>query len=346
MKRISIFLLALVMVISIAGCSADTEKQTDNTLSSSSETVLESTSDTETTYSLGDSVSTDILNFTLERAELAICLHDGTAGDFDEVYLPKEYDATTEDFCIAAKGHTLVSYTYIAENLDRAALEFDYDTSHTEPFISVKYGEEIYDCIAETKAYSYDGFEWDSLMMTCTRLDPAEKMQIRTFVNIPVEVSSLEDDFTLIFRLPSSSGDTQEFNFTITKEDIKAQNEKEISLDDALKYFTKDEGYKYFEKHISEYSTLTEEEIAGILIGEKHLELQGEQFKFSNIVTFDESGFYTYTYKTTEVEIPWNIADDKMIIEMSSGTYECEVKRINDSAYLLVHDNKPFGVLY
>ena len=172
--------------------------------------------------------------------------------------MPKEYDATTEDFCIAAKGHTLVSYTYIAENLDRAALEFDYDTSHAEPFISVKYGEEIYDCIAETKAYSYDGFEWSSLMRTCTRLDPAEKMQIRTFVNIPVEVSSLEDDFTLIFRLPSSSGDTQEFNFAITNEDIKARAEREISLDDALKYFTKNEGYKYFEKHMGEYSTLTE----------------------------------------------------------------------------------------
>ena len=45
MKKIYAYLLALVMVIGMSGCSAGTEKQTDNTLSSSSQTTTEQTSE-------------------------------------------------------------------------------------------------------------------------------------------------------------------------------------------------------------------------------------------------------------------------------------------------------------
>ena len=352
MKKVFIGIIAIIMVLGLVGCSStpveetNTAEPTETTESTEIAQTTEDNKEPEKIYYIGDTVETDILKFTLDRAELAICLHDGTAGDFDEIYLPKEYDASTEDFCIAAKGHTLVAYTYIVENLDRGALEFDFDNTTSEPFISVQYGGETYDCVAEIKAYSYDGFEWNSLMSTCTRLEPTEKMQIRTFVDIPVEASSLEDDFALIFKLPSSSGNAQVFSFAITKEDIDARNNQEISLDDAINNFTKEIGYTYFINHMDEYSVLSGEEIANTLIGEMNMELQGEMFSFSNIVEFNDNGVYTYTYKTTEVEIPWKISGDILVIELSSGIYECEVRAINDSAYLLVCNEKPFGVLH
>ena len=339
MKKVLIGILALVMVLGLAGCSS-TPTEATNTAEPTEKPPI-----TEETYSLGDTVETDILKFTLKTAELAICLHDGSAGDFDKIYLPKEYEANTEDFCIAAKGHTLVAYTYIVENLDRGIVEFDFENSTSKPFISVQYDGKTYDCVAESKAYSYDGFEWKSLMRNCTRLKPTEKMQIRTFVNIPVDVSSLTDDFALIFKLPASSGDAQVFNFAITKEDIKAQAEKEIlliSLDEAIKNFRNYKAEAYFEKHMDEYASLSGEEIKSIITNNKW-KIAG-LFTAGNIIAFDEKGNSVDYYGTKRKA---EIVDDTLVLKLGSeNDYDYEVRKINDDAYLLLSDKKPYCVFY
>ena len=346
MKKVLIGILALIMVLGLVGCSyTPATEETDTAEPTETTPITEEIKEPEKIYSLGDTAETDILKFTLDRAELAICLHDGTAGDFDEIYLPKEYDASTEDFCIAAKGHTLVAYTYIVENLDRGALEFDFDTTTPEPFISIQYGRETYDCVAEIKAYSYDGFEWNSLMSTCTRLEPTEKMQIRTFVDIPVEASSLEDDFTLIFKLPSSSGNAQVFSFAITKEDIDARDEQtiqEISLEEAIANFNNDKAKEYFEKHMGEYVPLTGEEIKEIITNNEWN--IGGLFTKGNIIAFDDKGNSIDSYGT---ERKGEIVDNMLDLKLASKDDTAyEVRKINDNAYLLISNDKPYCVFY
>lgn len=66
MKKICACFLALAMVVGITGCSADTEKQTDNTPSSSSET----TSNTKT-IELGETVSVGGWQYTLVNIQFA-----------------------------------------------------------------------------------------------------------------------------------------------------------------------------------------------------------------------------------------------------------------------------------
>lgn len=101
-------------------------------------------------YAVGDTVETDLVRLTLNRAELAIALVNtleiGTGFNIDNDYFcPKEYTAEedADNPYVASKGSTLVFYELLVENLDRDYLELD-GSSQDEPFVSVSYDGETY----------------------------------------------------------------------------------------------------------------------------------------------------------------------------------------------------------
>ena len=67
-------------------------------------------------YSLGDTVSTDILSFQLISSEFTYALD--SAGN------PKEYNEQEDknNTRVASKGHTLVAFTFLVENKDRTEI--------------------------------------------------------------------------------------------------------------------------------------------------------------------------------------------------------------------------------
>ncbi|MCD7717266.1 MAG: hypothetical protein LUI39_12600 [Lachnospiraceae bacterium] len=94
-------------------------------------------------YRLGDSISTDIMDFTLDSAQFAIAL-ENTYGD--DYLLPKEYDASDDakNPFVASIGHTLVYFSMIITNNNRTSLNInDTFSDWTSSFVSVIYDDEF-----------------------------------------------------------------------------------------------------------------------------------------------------------------------------------------------------------
>lgn len=189
MKRLVALLLALIMIIGIAGCSSDTA------------------------YSLGDTVSTDIFELTLDNASLAISLENTLGENF---FLPKEYNAEADSRnpYVAAKGHTLVAITYTAKNLDRSTVEADDGWGPS--FITVEYSGKAYTEEVNNGYSKNNEEEWENIVgLSNLLLQSGEQETRRCYIDIPVEVSSLDDSFKLIFHLPTSDGKTNDYVYKI-----------------------------------------------------------------------------------------------------------------------------------
>lgn len=315
----------------------------DDTSVSVEETVVPEENQT---YHLGETASTDVLDFTLETAALAIALHDGTAGDYNDICMPKEFEVGKDDnsLYVAAMGHTMVGFQFCVTNKDRVETKIADDPI----FLSITYGEQEYGW--ENKAGIYnsdDGFDWHGVD-NFAKIEASQTKHFRSAADISVEVESLTDPFLMTFNLPTSSGDTKAFTYSITTEDIAAFENRELTLEDALSHFTFDDGYEYFERHQPEFTKMSTDEIlAFVSLGEMQMQLKGNKFSFNQTVTFDGSRIFTYYYKTTEVNIPYSVGSDLLSFTMNGGTeYTCEAWSINDTSCLLTMDGAPFGVLY
>lgn len=354
MKKTIALLLTVCLSVGLCACGISGESTTQPTTEPSisfttepdpQETEPTVTEPAITKYTLGETVETDIVAFMLDYAEFAIALYDWH--DQTNINLPKEYNAEEDkdNLNVASKGHTLVSVEMTIENLDRTSLEI-IRSMGKQIFLSVGYKDTLMDTEIEDGIYaSEDGWDWENNYRGIT-LKPQEKTSFRLFVDIPVEVDSLQDTFELTFNLPNSKGETEAFIYTITKEKIEEYKSKEIALEEALEHFTIDAGKAYFAKHLEDYALLTGDEISSILTGTKNMRLSGDVFSFENTVEFNSKGFYTYKYKSTKVDIPWGISNNNLIIKMSSGEYVCEVRQISETAHLLVCEGLPFGVIY
>ena len=104
-----------------------------------------------TTVAIGETVSTDIVELTLDRADFATALYNGisteavlgqTPVDEIELGLPKEYDASADadNPYVAPVGHVLVAYTVTVSNHDRTALDLDEWSS--SDFVTLTYSDQ------------------------------------------------------------------------------------------------------------------------------------------------------------------------------------------------------------
>ena len=331
MKRILALILTIATLLVLTACGASSSKESGKDSN---------------VYSLGDTVSTDVMEFTLDMAEFAIAAHDGTAGDYNDICLPKEFDAERDDNAsfVAALGHTLICYQFTIKNLDRVTLPIV--ESSLDVFVTAAYNGETYDCDNNGFYESADSYDW-GCEGDFLSVEAQTTTHYRSTASIAVEAENFTDSFSLTFSLPTSSGETKDFTFEVTSADIEKQKQVEPTLDEAVAHFTYDKCYKYFETHINEYKAITEAEISKVISTDSvNLQLKGDVFAFNQKVSFDGNGVFTYYYKNTPVSIPYSVSNNALTIEMSTGNYVCEVRQINDTAYLLVCDGAPFGVLY
>jgi len=173
-------------------------------------------------HSVGESVETDTVRLTLDRAELAVALdrrmtvgvdapEDGYAGG--SFFLPKEYDSEEDgkNPFVASKGHTLVSMTITIENIDRGG---SVDTRYMG--FAVAYDGQNYAGELKTGAKdAHDGKGWQDCVIVSNELISAgETCSIKAYIDIPVEVDDLSSPFKITFTLPSSTG-TERFTYAV-----------------------------------------------------------------------------------------------------------------------------------
>ena len=233
-KLIPIILCGAVM-LSLSACGGNTDSKensegTTSEVTTTNETTTEATETNENveTYKIGDSVETDILKVTLINAELTIKMNSSGTATYEEMkkgishigedyFTADEYnpDEDKRAAYVASKGHTFVAIEYKVENLDRGSVEVD--DSFDRKFLSVEYNGETY--INETKygASSADGNKWERYNMANVLLMAGESGYYRCYVDIPIDVDNLSDDFYLTFHLPNPDESRSDFRFLAGK---------------------------------------------------------------------------------------------------------------------------------
>ena len=204
-KRIFSLILALVLCFGLCACGAEKRDGPSN-----------NDNKTATLYSVGDTVCSDILQFTLDEATLAIALSNAVDNNYCS---PKVFDAQKDanNPLVCGKGHTYAAFTYTIENLDRT------NFNGRLPFVSAKYQGETSNKQVDGAQYIKSTNEWRTTGNNPTSpvyswhfvLKVGETKTYRSFIDIPVEATDLTDEFELIVELPNSSGSTDSFTYLV-----------------------------------------------------------------------------------------------------------------------------------
>ena len=308
-------------------------------------------------HKLGETVSTDIFEFTLNAAEFTIALNN--VND-DKRFTPKEYDAKddADNPYVAPVGHTYAAFSYTVKNLNRASSEF-----HSGSFATVKYDGKKYSAMKDGAFFQYEAEkymdtdgklktknagEWYSDPGNNLLLMTNEKETRRARVEIETDIKDLTADVEITFKIPNSEGKKEEFTYLVTAADRESYTKPEIemSLETALASFTNDAANAYFAEHLNEYDIVSGEDASKILPDKKWSVSYNIFGAASGTVSgswtgtfyFEESGKIKDDYGYVNNR-SWSIDGDTIIID---GKMNCEMRRVADRTYLLVCEGKPY----
>ena len=229
MKRMTALILAAALSLSLAACgntgaSGSTAPAPGSAAPSAAPS--EAPEPAVEYHQLGESVATDIFEFTLEDGAFAIALSNVVN---ETRFTPKEYDPAVDSNnpYVAPKGHTFAAFTYTVTNLDRTSGEF-----HSGSFASVEYGGESYSALKEGAYYLYqdsvyldaDGDmqtekagEWYGNPASNFLLGAGEKETRRAYVDVAADVADLTETFYLTVQIPSSDGTQASFVYEVSE---------------------------------------------------------------------------------------------------------------------------------
>lgn len=222
MKKVLSLIMALAVMLSLVACGGNGTPETTTTpaepdVPSTTEMPATTEAPQEEVFHIGDTVSTDLIEFTLTEGQLAIALSSVR----DNTYCtPKEYNAEEDakNPLVCAKGHTYATFTYTIKNLDRTTFNGKL------PFISAEYKNTTSNKQVDGAEYLEATQEWITTGNNPTSpvyswnfvLDVGTGKTFRSLIDIPVEAANLNDDFTLLVDLPNSDGSTSTFTYHIT----------------------------------------------------------------------------------------------------------------------------------
>lgn len=365
-KKFYLFLMAMVITSAITACGNSSQQEaTENEViqdASNVEDEQEIEDVDVATYSIGDTVETNIVRLKLVNAELAIKLNSTSTGTYDDIkngttkisddYFTADEYVASEDVgkaYVANIGHTYVVIEYCVENLDRASVEFD--GSFNKQFIFVNYDGKDYEEKTEYGAKSENGYEWEKYNSSNVLLLAGETDYYRCYIDIPVDANSLDDDFDLTFAIPKSDGNTTSFTYHVSANDravADASAEKSMTLDEAVYSFTAEEGQNYFKDHQDEYSLMDEDEISSILTDVK--------FHVDKKLSYG-SGEYYYLFESSKKiketalslsdkptgylnDLSWRSEGNNLVISGKNDTYY-ELFKVQDGTYVGYENGEP-----
>lgn len=207
-KKIIIPFAILIIVIIIVGIIVITGKETNNSKIPKK------------CYKIGDTVSTDIAEFTLNDSKLTIALSNLS----DETYYtPKKYDSEKDKMnpYVANTGHALVYVDFTLSAIDRTTIDVNGGSS-TKNLVNILYKGETYSSNFKIglekrlidNMYNTNG-KWEEYTPSNILLTAGNKSQFRGYAYYELKTTNLEDTYYLIFNLPNSDGKTTPFTYII-----------------------------------------------------------------------------------------------------------------------------------
>lgn len=217
MRKIFSVILMSSLCISLVGCGKDS---TENNIPTEE---VATTQETTTLYNLGDTVSTDIIEFNLESAEFAYYASSVN----DKTYARPVEEATSGIFN-TNKGHTFVCMEFSIKNTDRGDLEV-FGWSGANMSMKVKLNGEEYTVMdydlnnvngsgTMSLRWSYAGADKNKKQRHESSndiMDAGEIMYVSTLGQINTEPQSLTDPFELSIDILNSKGEYETFIYSI-----------------------------------------------------------------------------------------------------------------------------------
>ncbi len=305
----------------------------------------------EATYTLGDTVSTDIFEFTLNAAQFTIALNNVK----DENYFtPKEFDAAddSDNPYVAPTGSTYAAFSYTVKNLDRTDATF-----HSGSFATIEYDGEKSSVLEEGAYYLYQN---TNVMDTNGSIreysagtwysDPSDNLHLmtgatetrRSYIALGKTVEDLTSDVCLTVSIPNSEGKKVKFTYVVTENDRTTYDKPEIAItyEIAVETFKEESSRKYFAEHLNEYELLTGDalQVVGRTTSWNVVYVKQPGISWTGKFWFESDGRIRDDYGYVN-ERTWEINGDTIIID---GEYVCEMRRIADRTYLLTRDSEPF----
>lgn len=309
---------------------------------------------TEASYKLGDTVSTDIFEFTLNAAQFTIALNNVKD---DNYFTPKEFDPADDSNnpYVAPTGSTYAAFSYTVKNLDRTDATF-----HSGSFASVEYDGEKSSVLKEGAYYlhqnknimetngsirEYPAGEWYSDPSNNLHLMTGATETRRSYIALGKNVEDLTSDVCLTVSIPNSSGKKVKFTYVVTETDRAAYDKPEIAItyEIAVATFKKEASRKYFAEHLNEYELLTDDALQVIkrTTSWDVVYVSSPGISWTGRFWFESDGRIRDDYGYVN-ERTWEINGDTIIID---GEYVCEMRRIADRTYLLTRDSEPFLIM-
>ena len=188
-KKLLSLLLIATLIIGLAGCGSKEKEESQPQ---------------EKTYRIGDTVSTDIIEFTLDASEPSTKLSSINNQDFG---LPVEYKDGDTGMFVAPKGKSYVYTEFTVSNKDRVRHNFKKENINT-----IYNGETVPVSFSATKRdYFWDyADEWNN-----EDLYPEETISIRGYNKITGEVDELKGQYKISISLPNSSGKNETFTYVV-----------------------------------------------------------------------------------------------------------------------------------
>lgn len=216
MKKLIPIILSLAMLFSLCSCGGGTSNHQEETAER---------------YEIGDTVSTDIFEFTLDAAALTIALN---CSYDDNYFTPKGYSAQSDSGnpFVAPVGHTYAAFTYTVKCLDRSDNEFHDGISGA---VSIEYDGKTYkgkyhDDTKDGAYYLYEdknyidvdqslktdkAKEWHSGASNNMLLFAGVTESRRAIIDLPIDIEDLDSPFILNVSVPCSDGSKTVFSYSI-----------------------------------------------------------------------------------------------------------------------------------
>ena len=216
MKKLVPIILSLAMLFSLCSCGGGASNHQEETAER---------------YEIGDTVSTDIFEFTLDAAALTIALN---CSYDDNYFTPKGYSAQSDSGnpFVAPVGHTYAAFTYTVKCLDRSDNEFHDGISGA---VSIEYDGKTYkgkysDDTKDGAYYLYEdknyidvdqslktdkAKEWHSGASNNMLLFAGATESRRAIIDLPIDIEDLDSPFILNVSVPCSDGSKTVFSYSI-----------------------------------------------------------------------------------------------------------------------------------
>ena len=225
MKKLKWLALCVVVSMCVVACGSK------NTSSDNESTTVESTEEETVIYKLGDTVSTDLVDFTLNDAYLC-CYAKSTMYSNENILRYAQATDTASGIYKASMGHVLVPVTYTIKNKDRVDLDVgdSYSSGGWQLKFKVQYDGEEYDLNGydlNEKDGRQDGLHLDwgvisssngesyASVSTSNHWQAPGTLMYKTVGISAFDPTALDDPFKVVVNVINSKGEYEYFTYAV-----------------------------------------------------------------------------------------------------------------------------------